>query len=152
MNEQTGAPTEEQRAAFLGAPYGPPGGRFRLSPVPTRPDEAPAWTRDLERWALLTAWNPGGERRGEDENRAAQARLCAGLRAQGFSPLPALNGEGEWEEPSYLIPGATLAQVRAWAGAFGQVAALYGEGGRAALVWTAGGEDWRWARALPGIP
>ena len=48
---------QEQRAAFLGTTYGTVRERFRLSP---ERGAAPSWAWGY--WAVVTAWNAGGER------------------------------------------------------------------------------------------
>lgn len=120
----------EQRAAFLATTYGTPGERFRLS---GERGSVPRWARG--RWAVVTAWNPGGRRAGDGDNARAGAALRVRVTAAGLSPLPAVNGEGEWEEPALIVPGATLRQAAGWGGEFGQAAVLWGTGARVALVW-----------------
>lgn len=122
------------RAAFLGTSYGPAGERGHLSPTPAPP---PGWARGT--WALVTAWNPGGERASDPANARAQAALLALARGSGFAPAPAVNGEGDWAEAALLIPGARLRQAAEWGLHFGQAAVLWGVGARAALVWLDGG-------------
>ncbi|KEF33622.1 hypothetical protein RDMS_11625 [Deinococcus sp. RL] len=124
----------ELRAAFLGTSYGPPEERGFLAPTPAPP---PSWARGS--WAIVTAWNPGGERASDAANARAQADLLALVRRDGFPPTPALNGEGEWAEAALLIHGARLRQAADWGGQFGQAAVLWGVGARAALVWLEGG-------------
>ncbi|WP_245872860.1 DUF3293 domain-containing protein [Deinococcus planocerae] len=123
-----------QRAAFLATTYGTPGERFRLSEAR---GPAPSWAR--ERWAVVTAWNPGGRRARNEDNARAGADLLARVTAAGLSPLPALNGEGEWEEEALIVPGATLRQATDWGREFGQAAVLWGMGARVALVWLSPG-------------
>lgn len=120
----------ELRAAFLAATYGTPGGRFRLS---GERGVSPPWARG--RWAVVTAWNPGGQRAADEDNARAGADLLTRVTAAGLCPRPAVNGEGEWEEAALIVPGATLRQVAGWGGEFGQAAVLWGVGARAALVW-----------------
>jgi len=142
------------RAAFLGTTYGPPGERFRLLAQRGQP---PSWAAKgwaAGGWALVTAWNPGGRSVTPHQNARAGAALRAQVQAAGFSPLPALNGEGEWAEPALLVRGAALRQAAGWGGSFGQAAVLWGYGARAALVWLEGGRvtavERRWAVRLPG--
>ncbi|MEF2278127.1 DUF3293 domain-containing protein [Deinococcus sp. YIM 134068] len=137
---------QEQRAAFLGTTYGTAWERFRLS---GERSAAPSWARG--RWAVVTAWNPGGARAPDAMNIQAGVGLLAQVRATGLSPLPALNGEGEWEEEALIVPGAWLRQAAEWGGTFGQAAVLWGTGARVALVWLdTGGRVTRmerfWAR------
>ena len=138
-------PDPALRAAFLGALYGPPGERMRLSPVPRG---SPSWAAGD--WAIVTAWNPDARSSPAAENRAAQQRLVGSVTRAGLTPVPARNGSGEWAEDSLLIPGASLGQARAWGEAFGQKAVLFGSGARAALVWLPGPTEWFWAASVPG--
>nr|WP_246580461.1 DUF3293 domain-containing protein [Deinococcus aestuarii] len=109
---------------------------------------SPPWARG--RWAVVTAWNPGGRRAGNGDNARAGAKLLARVTAAGLSPLPAVNGEGEWEEAALIVPGATLRQTVGWGGEFGQAAVLWGMGARVALVWLSPGVQVErfWARLL----
>lgn len=121
---------EELRAAFLGTTYGTADGRFRLS---EERGPAPSWARG--RWAVVTAWNPGGRRARDEDNARAGADLLTRVTAVGLSPLPAVNGEGEWEEEALIVPGLGLRHAAEWGGDFGQAAVLWGTGARVALVW-----------------
>ncbi|GAA5511496.1 hypothetical protein Dcar01_00206 [Deinococcus carri] len=121
------------RAAFLGTTYGTAQERFRLK---ERRRPAPSWARGP--WAIVTAWNPGAARALQATNAQDAADLLARVRAGGFSPLPAHNGEGQWREEALLIPGAQLSQAVAWGNDFGQAAVLWGTGARVALVWLDG--------------
>lgn len=71
----------EERAAFLAASYGTPGERFRLS---GERGSAPSWARG--RWAVVTAWNPGGRRAEDEDNARAGADLHARVVTAGLSP------------------------------------------------------------------
>lgn len=124
----------ELRAVFLGTSYGTHRERFRLSrtAVDATP---PSWAAGGEAWAILTAWNPGARQRDRASNEAAQRRLEGQVIRAGYAFLRGVNGEGEWAEPSLIVPGASWKQARDWAADFGQAAALWGEGARAALVW-----------------
>lgn len=134
----------ELRAAFLGTRYGPPGERCGLC---GQRGPAPAWARG--RWAVVTAWNPGGQPAPAAENARAQGALLGQVKAAGYAPRPALNGAGEWAEAALLVPGARLRQAADWGARFGQAAVVWGVGARAALVWLNGervvGVERRWA-------
>ncbi|WP_034384912.1 DUF3293 domain-containing protein [Deinococcus sp. YIM 77859] len=121
---------KELRAAFHAATYGTAHERFRLA---TQRGKAPSWARGT--WAVVTAWNPGGQPASDQANTRAAAELLARIQAEGFSPLPAHNGEGMWREEALLIPTARLHQAVAWGAAWGQAAVLWGIGARTALVW-----------------
>ncbi|MDL2344118.1 DUF3293 domain-containing protein [Deinococcus sp. MIMF12] len=122
------------RAAFLGTGYGTAVGRARLS---EQPGPAPTWAAGS--WAIVTAWNPGGERVSGAVNVQAQAELLALVRASGFALTPAVNGEGDWTEAALLVHGARLRRAAEWGLQFRQAAVLWGVGARAALVWLDSG-------------
>ncbi|MBB5374687.1 hypothetical protein HNQ07_000131 [Deinococcus metalli] len=63
----------------------------------------------------------------------AAARELA--RAWAGPAGPVVNGEGEWAEDALLLPAARLRDAVALGRRFGQAAALFGVGSRAALVW-----------------
>lgn len=136
------APGEPLRSAFLGSAYGPPGARLRLSPERGR---APGWVRRGEPWAIVTAWNPGAQPAELRENLRAHAELLATVQAARLLSLPAQNGAGAWAEASLLILGASLPQTLTWTRHFGQEAALWGVGARAALIWRTGHTERHWA-------
>ena len=78
--------------------------------------------------AFLTAWNPCGERASDTENRAAQQKLLAGIKALG---LPCLDGEGRdpagrWPaESSFLVLGISLEAAKTLAEQFHQNGFVY---------------------------
>ncbi|MDV6374750.1 DUF3293 domain-containing protein [Deinococcus arenicola] len=120
---------QDQRAAFLAASYGTYGERFRLASKPC--SAAPSWA--VGTWAIVTAWNPGGQPQPAADNLRAENKLLAWVVPR--SHLPAVNGEGEWAEPSVILPGLDLRQTAELARQFGQAAVLFGVGRRVALVW-----------------
>jgi hypothetical protein len=73
-----------------------------------------------------------------EANNRAGAALLTMVRAAGFAPLPALNGEGAWAEEALLVPGPRLRQASAWGSTFRQRAVLWAVGERVALVWLRG--------------
>ncbi|SEJ21618.1 Protein of unknown function [Deinococcus reticulitermitis] len=142
-------PPEALRQAFLTTAYGPPGARMRLCPERSRP---PSWADRGQSWAIVTAWNPGACRAEHRANLHAHARLLTQVLAARLSPVAARNGTGEWTEEGLLIPGASLKQTLAWTRSFGQEAALWGVGARAALVWRTGRIERGWAVAVTEDP
>ncbi|WP_291431463.1 DUF3293 domain-containing protein [Deinococcus sp.] len=152
-------PDPALRAAFSATRYGPPGARVALSGngsgrALTGP--LPDWTAG--RWAIVTAWNPWGRRQTRAHNEAAHAALLAQAtawaRLPGRTVLAALNGEGEWQEPSLVLRGAPLWEAARLGRTFGQAAVLYGCGGRGALVWLPPGAaslrpERVWLRPVP---
>ncbi len=97
--------------------------------------------------ALLTAWNPGSERRDRQWNESAQQRLLGELARAGHPCLGARNEpdaaqDGEdWTEESVLALGLALPAARALARRYGQLAFLWIDA-RATpqLIFTAAGE------------
>lgn len=136
-----------QRAAFLSASYGTESDRFRLAAEPLA--AAPPWAAGT--WAIVTAWNPGGEQQPEAKNVRAGRELLALTASRPH--LLGTNGEGGWAEPSVILPGLSLRAAAALGWRFGQAAVVFGVGRRAALVWLeAGGVrvERFWVQVLPG--
>jgi hypothetical protein len=80
------------------------------------PFEAPVY--------VITACDPFGRTRSDDENRLANARLAADLTHLGAGFLRALgsSGDGAHAEPSFLVWGVTLDDVMGLAAAYEQEA------------------------------
>lgn len=87
-------------------------------------------------WGLLTAHNPGGRRR-DDENPARQRLLLERVRALRWLPAANVAADGAWpDEPSVLILQIDEPALRALAAEFSQLAVVCGEPGEAPrLVW-----------------
>lgn len=90
---------------------------------------------------MLTAWNPGAQRRSLAANRSAQERLRRALRR--LRPLAMEGGfnvdpSGRWPvEPSFWVFGIERVELHPVARAFGQRAYLYsGPSGRPRLQWV----------------
>ncbi|WP_237724620.1 DUF3293 domain-containing protein [Deinococcus alpinitundrae] len=126
-------PNPALRRAFLDTRYGTAGERLRLR---QRPGPGPSWTAPGQRWAILTAWNPQGQRRDPASNAEAQLLLRAALT--DWPLVEGVNGEGKWAEPSLIVPGLGLRRAARLGQLFGQAAVLWGVGQRAALVWCEG--------------
>ncbi len=123
---------EEQRAlraAFLAATYGTGEERFHLAAHPST--STLSWAAGP--WAIVTAWNPGGQCQAAADNRRAERKLLALIASRPY--LCAVNGEGEWAEPSVILPGLYLRPAVDLGRRFGQAALLFGMGRRVALVW-----------------
>jgi hypothetical protein len=102
--------------------------------VVDRPPRGRAPSRSV---TVVTAWNPGLQRPGKDENRAANARLEAALRERGHVYYPA-KGEsagGTHAEPSFAVMDLTQAQAISLGREFGQAAVFHWDGTRAELLW-----------------
>ncbi|GGR81421.1 DUF3293 domain-containing protein [Deinococcus sedimenti] len=122
------------RAAFLGSTYGRAGERVSLTPA--GPGIVPHWCEAGQRWAIVTAWNPSGQRAAPDLNDERQAALARLVWA--WSPLPGWNGEGPWREETLILRDVPLREAARLGRRFGQAAVVWGVGGRAALVWLDG--------------
>jgi len=93
----------------------------------------------IQRWAYITACNPGSVRLAASENFARQHELCREIQARGFTMF---SGEGrsdfpEWPpEPSILVLGIDREQAIEIGRQYGQNAIVYGEQGSSVeLVW-----------------
>ncbi|MVN86056.1 DUF3293 domain-containing protein [Deinococcus sp. HMF7620] len=124
-------PDAQQRRAFLAAAYGPLGQRVSLDGESA--GVWPTWATPGTRWAIVTAWNPGGKRQSNRANETAQAALRQ--QVARWAPLPGVNGDGPWREPSVVLRGLSVREAAALGRAAGQLAVVYGVGRRAALVW-----------------
>ena len=139
-------PDPELRAAFLATSYGADTERFQLSERRQEAAHSPLFGCG-ERWAILTAWNPGAKRLTLAQNEARQAELQRALAGERWHA--GVNGEGAWAEPSLIVNGLPLQRALQLGRDFGQVAVLWGCGQRAALVWCASGRaERRWLSAL----
>lgn len=88
--------------------------------------------RGAERFAWLTAVNPGSRRLGERENARRLARLDAEIARRGWRALPgtSLDPRGLWpDEPSRLVLDVDAETARELARQFGQNALLVGSCG-----------------------
>jgi len=82
--------------------------------------------------AFLTACNAGGQRRGDQENQAAQVRLERALedRPYGCYPGEGRDPTGRWApEPSLLVVGMPRPEAEALGRAFEQNALVFVERG-----------------------
>ena len=71
---------------------------------------------------VITAWNPGHERPGDDANDAANAALCADLDALGCSPIAALGKDpnSDHAEHSWAVRGLDDSAACAIGARYGQ--------------------------------
>ncbi|GIW17605.1 MAG: hypothetical protein KatS3mg064_0762 [Tepidiforma sp.] len=88
-------------------------------------------------FAVVTAWNPGRERPGREENEARNRALQAEIERRGWRWLPAegRSPEGAHREPSFAVFGATLDEALALGRQFGQAAIVWFDGETARLAW-----------------
>jgi hypothetical protein len=112
-------------------------GRFTIRVgEPCGPLDAMLDARGLEAWAYLTAYNPGGQR-SDQENERAQQELRRDLDAQGFASLEGAGASRDetWSEPSVLVLGMSRDDACTLGAKFGQWAIVVGcRGGAAELV------------------
>ncbi len=96
--------------------------------------------RGAQRFAFLTAANPGSEPLAEAENARRHARLLARVRATGLEAIAGESREasgGGWREQSLLVVGLDREPALALARELGQLALLVGEvGGAVELLST----------------
>ena len=141
-----GVPDPELQEAFLATSYGAATERFQLSERRQETAHIPLF-RSGERWAILTAWNPGAKRLTLAQNEVRQEKLQQALAGQRW--YAGVNGKGAWAEPSLIVNALPLQRALQLGRDFGQVAVLWGCGQRAALVWCASRRvERRWLSAL----
>lgn len=95
----------------------------------------------VEAWAVLTAWNPGGERREDALNIAAQSALEVKLLEMGYEPFAGENlaDAGDWpREDACFVPRLRRERALAVAREFGQAAILCGDSATPNLAWIEG--------------
>lgn len=82
----------------------------------------------VETSAVITACNPGSERRDEQANALAHQRLVDAVSAYGWPFVPAINRDprGEWpDEPGLLVLGVNQAAALELGRRFEQSAVLF---------------------------
>ena len=112
----------------------PPGAapvRFRIEGPKGPPPIFPAST-----FAVITAWNPGGEARGNPQlNRRANERLAAHLSARMVEKWPAINAPGSrFAEESFAVLGLDRDEAWRLGEAFQQIAIYYVDRGVPLLI------------------
>lgn len=119
--------------------------RFKIDGTPTPPPTFPAST-----FAVITAWNPGGEQRGNPAlNTRAQERLAAHLDARMVERWPAVNAPGtRFREESFAVLGLDLDEAWRLGEAFGQRAIYYLDRGTPLLVARRRGRVVTWEGVL----
>jgi hypothetical protein len=127
------------------APPGTAPVRFRIEGRTGPPPSFPAST-----FAIITAWNPGGEPRpNERANRRANERLAAHLDARLVERWPATNAPGSrFCEESFAVLGLDLDEAWRLGEAFGQRAIYYIDRGRPLLVARRRGRVVAWEGTL----
>ncbi|HEY2743870.1 MAG TPA: DUF3293 domain-containing protein [Polyangia bacterium] len=130
----------------------PPGGapvRFVVD-VPAGAPKSPPPTFPASTFAVITAWNPGGEARGNPQlNRRANERLAAHLGARMVERWPATNAPGSrFVEESFAVLGLELDEAWRLGEAFQQLAIYYIERGVPSLVARRRGRVVTWEGVL----
>lgn len=84
----------------------------------------------VERWAIVTAFNPRSDRQSVAENLQRQSALEVVLLEDGLEPFAGENvaDDDAWlPEDTCFVPGIDLPKAMALASQFGQNAIVYGE-------------------------
>ena len=126
-------------ALYRGAEFVVEDGDLRFT---IRVDERCAALDDLlarcggERWAYLTAWNPGTTRRSDVSNRRTQARLLEAVRRANLQVFRGVGRapDGSHEEESVLVVGMSEEDACDLGARFGQWAIVVGSRGHAAQL------------------
>jgi hypothetical protein len=121
---------DAQRAAFRATRYcfNSPDGELSLTvDMPSSALSSLLHGHRAESMAVLTAFNPQGQRRDPSANLDAQEQLRHELGTGGFAFLPGRNEDpaGEWVEESFLVFGISLAEARNLAVRHEQLAFLW---------------------------
>jgi hypothetical protein len=134
-----------RRCVLEVSPPGSPPVRFRIEGPTGPPPTFPAST-----FAVITAWNPGGQQRAnENLNRRANERLAAHLDARMAERWPAVNAPGQrWREESFAVLGLDLDEAWRMGEAFQQRAIYYVDRGRPLLVARRRGRVVTWEGVL----
>ena len=130
----------------------PPGGapvRFRVDVAPGGP-KGPPPTFPASTFAVITAWNPGGEPRPNEQlNRRANDRLAAHLDARMVQRWPATNAPGSrFREASFAVLGLDRDEAWRLGEAFQQLAIYYIDRGVPLLVARRRGRVVAWEGTL----
>jgi hypothetical protein len=127
------------------SPPGTPPVRFRIEGPKGPPPTFPAST-----FAVITAWNPGGEPRpNETLNRRATERLAAHLDARMAERWPATNAPGSrFREQSFAVLGLDRDEAWRLGEAFQQLAIYYIDRGVPLLVARRRGRVVAWEGVL----
>jgi Protein of unknown function (DUF3293) len=91
-----------------------------------------------EPFAVITGYNPGGERPQDTVNEASNAMLEIELQGRGFRYTLANGHDEEWthDEPSFAVFGIAPEQALAITRRFRQAAVFWWDGRRGSLLWV----------------
>ena len=86
---------------------------------------------------VVTAYNPGAARPGEEANHRANERLRTVIEDAGWTHWPAVgrSPSGDHAEPSFAVLDVTEEQARELGARFDQACVTYWDGERGRLVW-----------------
>lgn len=106
-------------------------GQWRHLRIGTLEPAVEARFPDVNRFGLLSAWNPRSVERAPTENRAADDTLHLRLAHGGLSYRPAFSSARDrtWREPSWLVMGMSMEAFDALARRFGQLGTLWWQRG-----------------------
>lgn len=84
-------------------------------------------------FAFITAWNPGGERRSDEQNNEADRILVELIDSYRVDRIPmyAVSPDGEWFEAGWLVRDVSRVTLDQWAKRFGQLGTLWWQRGHA---------------------
>ena len=84
-------------------------------------------------FAFITAWNPGGDRRTDDENNDADRALVHLIDSYRVDRIPmhAVSPDGAWFEAGWLVCDVSRVTLDQWARSFGQLGTLWWQRGHA---------------------
>ena len=91
-----------------------------------------AWRPQIERFGLLSAWDPHSIPRPEEVNRAADENLHRDLKLSGLPLRAAFSSAANrtWREPSWLVAGMAFSDLDALSWSYGHLATLAWERGQ----------------------
>ncbi len=109
---------------------------FEDGPRRFRVGDAPSDTCE-EAFAMITGYNPGGERSPDTINEASNAMLEIELQGRGFRYALANGHDAAWthDEPSFAVFGISREQAAAIARRFRQAAIFWWDGRGGSLLW-----------------
>jgi hypothetical protein len=139
-----------RRAAIEVSPPGSAPVRFRIDRPSDKGAPSPLANFPASTFAVITAWNPGGEPRpNERANRRANERLAAHLDARMVQRWPAINApRTRWAEESFAVLGLELDEAWRIGEAFQQLAIYYVDRGRPLIVARRRGNVVAWEGTL----
>ncbi|PZA08023.1 MULTISPECIES: DUF3293 domain-containing protein [unclassified Meiothermus] len=140
--------SEPLAQAYQSAVYRAAGVAFTLSRQPTGEGLFAG-----QRFAILTAYNPGSQPLSQEENLRRHRLLEREIQRLGLTHTPSLSTspEGTWAEEGFALFGIGLEQALELGQKFDQRAILWGEGRKVALVWCEDGRpEWFFPLVLKG--